>query len=74
MCVQPSLRARTPRSLTSTLLASTPCFHAMVCPDQDKAAELDVKEYSLSQISLEQIFNGFAAQQEEEQGVAAGIL
>jgi len=42
--------------------------------DQENVAELGVKEYSLSQISLEQVFNGFAAQQEEEQGRAAGIV
>ncbi|CAN0457892.1 unnamed protein product [Laminaria digitata] len=33
---------------------------------------LSVGEYSLSQTSLEQIFNAFAAQQEEELGHAAG--
>lgn len=34
---------------------------------------LFVGEYSLSQTSLEQVFNGFAAQQEEELGRAAGM-
>ncbi|CAN0348380.1 unnamed protein product [Pylaiella littoralis] len=41
---------------------------------EDNAADLGVGEYALSQISLEQIFNGFASQQEEEQGRAAGIV
>lgn len=41
---------------------------------QDNVAELGVGEYSLSQISLEQIFNGFAAQQQEEQGRAIGMM
>ena len=34
---------------------------------------LHISEYSVSQTSLEQIFNFFAAQQEEEKGVARGI-
>ena len=33
-----------------------------------------IASYALSQTSLEQIFNGFAAQQEEETGAAAGIV
>ncbi|CAN0225351.1 unnamed protein product [Hapterophycus canaliculatus] len=41
---------------------------------EDHVAQLGVGEYSLSQISLEQIFNGFAAQQQEEQGKAAGLV
>ena len=36
--------------------------------------ELGIREYSISQTSLEQIFNQFAAQQEEETGAAAGIV
>jgi ATP-binding cassette, subfamily A (ABC1), member 3 len=36
-------------------------------------ADLHIDDYSLSQTSLEQIFNFFASQQEEEQGAAAGI-
>ena len=35
---------------------------------------LGIREYSISQTSLEQIFNQFAAQQEEETGAAAGIV
>ncbi|CAN0021601.1 unnamed protein product [Pylaiella littoralis] len=35
---------------------------------------LSIGEYSLSQTSLEQVFNGFAAQQEEELGHAAGTV
>jgi hypothetical protein len=31
---------------------------------------LGIQEYSVSQIQLEQVFNSFAAQQEEESGVA----
>ena len=34
---------------------------------------LSIQEYSIAQTSLEQIFNQFAAQQEEETGSAAGI-
>ena len=34
----------------------------------------NVQEYSLSQTSLEQIFNGFASKQEEETGGAVGIV
>jgi len=35
---------------------------------------LGVLDYSISQTSLEQIFNQFAAQQEEETGAVAGIV
>ena len=35
---------------------------------------LGILNYSISQTSLEQIFNQFAAQQDEEQGPAAGIV
>ena len=35
---------------------------------------LGIRDYSISQTSLEQIFNQFAAQQEEETGAAAGIV
>eukprot|EP00937_MAST-01D_sp_MAST-1D-sp2_P000217 g217.t1 len=35
---------------------------------------LNIREYSLSQTTLEQIFNQFAAQQEEETGGARGIV
>ena len=35
--------------------------------------ELFIQDYSISQTSLEQIFNQFASQQEEELGHAAGI-
>ena len=35
---------------------------------------LRLQDYSISQTSLEQIFNQFAAQQEEETGHAAGIV
>ncbi|GLD99400.1 hypothetical protein PINS_up008119 [Pythium insidiosum] len=37
---------------------------------EDARRELRVKEYSISQTSLEQIFNAFARQQDEERGVA----
>jgi ABC-type multidrug transport system ATPase subunit len=36
-------------------------------------ARLSIAEYSLSQTSLEQIFNSFAAQQEEETGAVRGM-
>jgi hypothetical protein len=35
--------------------------------------DLFIQDYSVSQTSLEQIFNFFAAQQEEETGVASGL-
>ena len=34
---------------------------------------LKIQEYSIAQTSLEQIFNQFAALQDEERGSAAGI-
>ena len=37
-------------------------------------AQLPYFNFSLSQTSLEQIFNGFASKQEEELGGAAGIV
>jgi hypothetical protein len=36
--------------------------------------ELHIQEYSISQTSLEQIFNQFASQQEEETGTATGLV
>ena len=36
--------------------------------------ELNIQEYSVTQTSLEQIFNQFAAQQEEETGGAVGMI
>jgi hypothetical protein len=36
--------------------------------------QLHIQEYSIAQTSLEQIFNQFAAQQEEEKGLAAGLI
>ncbi|CAM9724740.1 unnamed protein product [Sphacelaria rigidula] len=41
---------------------------------EEHVAGLCVSEYALSQTSLEQIFNGFAAQQEEETHRAAGVM
>eukprot|EP00903_Cladosiphon_okamuranus_P008962 g8576.t1 len=41
---------------------------------ENKREDLCIGEYSLSQTSLEQVFNGFAAQQEEELGHAAGTM
>jgi hypothetical protein len=38
-----------------------------------KKEELSIQDYSISQTSLEQIFNSFAAKQEEETGAAVGI-
>ncbi|POM73056.1 ABCA1 lipid exporter [Phytophthora palmivora] len=37
-------------------------------------AEMHIREYSVSQTTLEQIFNSFASQQEEEKGVARGVF
>ncbi|OWZ10303.1 ABC transporter [Phytophthora megakarya] len=36
--------------------------------------EMHIREYSVSQTTLEQIFNSFASQQEEEKGVARGVF
>jgi ATP-binding cassette subfamily A (ABC1) protein 3 len=47
---------------------------AMFGTFQKNKETFNVQEYSLSQTSLEQIFNGFASKQEEEQGSAAGII
>lgn len=40
---------------------------------EDNKVRLQIQEYSIAQTSLEQIFNGFASQQDEEQGQAAGL-
>ncbi|KAF1789925.1 P-loop containing nucleoside triphosphate hydrolase [Phytophthora cactorum] len=36
--------------------------------------DMHIREYSVSQTTLEQIFNSFASQQEEEKGVARGVF
>ncbi|CAM9216451.1 unnamed protein product [Ectocarpus fasciculatus] len=41
---------------------------------ENERESLFIGEYALSQTSLEQVFNGFAAQQEEELGHAAGTM
>jgi len=41
---------------------------------EDNRASLGIEEYSLSQTTLEQIFNFFASQQEEETGAVAGMV
>jgi ATP-binding cassette, subfamily A (ABC1), member 3 len=40
---------------------------------EDSKSQLRIAEYSLSQTSLEQIFNLFASQQEEETGNVRGF-
>ncbi|KAG7379070.1 hypothetical protein PHYBOEH_012040 [Phytophthora boehmeriae] len=40
---------------------------------EDVKTKMYIREYSVSQTTLEQIFNSFASQQEEEQGVARGV-
>lgn len=40
---------------------------------EEAKAKLRIREYSLSQTSLEQIFNWFAAQQQQETGPVRGI-
>ncbi|CAM9541397.1 unnamed protein product [Ascophyllum nodosum] len=40
---------------------------------ESQRKSLFIGEYALSQTSLEQVFNGFAAQQEEERGTAVGL-
>jgi len=41
---------------------------------EEKRSVLMIQDYSVSQTSLEQIFNFFAAQQEEETGSASGLI
>ncbi|KAG7379409.1 ATP-binding cassette sub- A member 12 [Phytophthora pseudosyringae] len=41
---------------------------------EDIKLQMHIREYSVSQTTLEQIFNSFASQQEEEQGVARGVF
>ncbi|KAE8985099.1 ATP-binding cassette sub-family A member 2 [Phytophthora rubi] len=41
---------------------------------EDIKSTMHIREYSVSQTTLEQIFNSFASQQEEEQGVARGVF
>ncbi|KAJ8535329.1 hypothetical protein ON010_g13409 [Phytophthora cinnamomi] len=41
---------------------------------EDIKSKMHIREYSVSQTTLEQIFNSFASQQEEEQGVARGVF
>ncbi|ETO60198.1 hypothetical protein F444_21574 [Phytophthora nicotianae P1976] len=41
---------------------------------EDIKTKMHIREYSVSQTTLEQIFNSFASQQEEEQGVARGVF
>lgn len=41
---------------------------------EEHKIRLHMEDYSVSQTSLEQIFNFFAGQQEEEKGAAAGIV
>ncbi|KAF1787525.1 P-loop containing nucleoside triphosphate hydrolase [Phytophthora cactorum] len=41
---------------------------------EDVKAKMHIREYSVSQTTLEQIFNSFASQQEEEQGVVRGVF
>ncbi|KAG2506212.1 hypothetical protein JM18_009330, partial [Phytophthora kernoviae] len=40
---------------------------------EEVKTKIHIREYSVSQTTLEQIFNSFASQQEEEQGVARGV-
>ncbi|RLN48411.1 hypothetical protein BBJ29_009845 [Phytophthora kernoviae] len=40
---------------------------------EDVKTKIHIREYSVSQTTLEQIFNSFASQQEEEQGIARGV-
>lgn len=41
---------------------------------ESEKTRLSIQEYSLSQTSLEQIFNHFAAQQDEEKGQIRGMV
>lgn len=48
-------------------------YAAMFGLIEGSKTQLRIQEYSIAQTSLEQIFNQFAAQQEEEKGPAAGL-
>ncbi|KAL4157381.1 hypothetical protein PRNP1_006404 [Phytophthora ramorum] len=41
---------------------------------EDVKTKMHIREYSVSQTTLEQIFNAFASQQEEEQGAVRGVF
>ncbi|KAK1930146.1 ABC transporter A family member 1 [Phytophthora citrophthora] len=41
---------------------------------EDVKTKMHIREYSVSQTTLEQIFNSFASQQEEEQGAVRGVF
>ncbi|KAG7378847.1 ATP-binding cassette sub- A member 12 [Phytophthora pseudosyringae] len=41
---------------------------------EDVKTNIHIREYSVSQTTLEQIFNSFASQQEEEQGAVRGVF
>ncbi|KAL4157382.1 hypothetical protein PRNP1_006405 [Phytophthora ramorum] len=41
---------------------------------EDVKTKMHIREYSVSQTTLEQIFNAFASQQEEEQGSVRGVF
>jgi ATP-binding cassette, subfamily A (ABC1), member 3 len=49
------------------------CTVAMFGSVEANKTRLSIQEYSIAQTSLEQIFNQFAAQQDEEKGPASGI-
>ena len=49
------------------------CIVAMFGSVEANKTRLSIQEYSIAQTSLEQIFNQFAAQQDEERGPAAGL-
>jgi ATP-binding cassette, subfamily A (ABC1), member 3 len=49
------------------------CTVAMFGSVEANKTRLNIQEYSIAQTSLEQIFNQFAAQQDEERGPAAGL-
>ncbi|OWZ10265.1 ABCA1 lipid exporter, partial [Phytophthora megakarya] len=40
---------------------------------EDVKTKMHIREYSVSQTTLEQIFNSFASQQEEEKGAVRGV-
>jgi len=49
-------------------------FPAMFDAVEQSKQRLSILEYSLSQTSLEQIFNNFASKQKFETGVARGVI
>lgn len=65
---------RQTNKLTFQIPSSTLRLSEMFGRLESSKAQLNIVEYSLSQTTLEQIFNKFAAQQEHDKGKHIGLL